>query len=306
MTAITTNFQSLIPIEFFKNLPPFEYTLESFFKVDFSKWDWSQLIPSQDFKWEEGVTPFSNKNFVFMSAIAYVVLVYLIKFSLSGKDVKGFSFNKFPIVHNLILSVWSLIMCVGAIFDIFLLATQTEYGISALFCSPKSNPITGRIYYWHYLYFISKFYEFIDTFIIVLRKKPLIFLHIWHHFIVVIIVWTWFGEGIAYGTVGLLANTLVHVFMYYYYFRTALNPNIRIWWKSYLTSGQIFQFSISFVLAIPFVVQDLFVDPNTGIIGHNCTGYSSFIFTMINNLIFLILFVNFYQGAYRGSRVKTD
>ncbi|EGG18483.1 GNS1/SUR4 family protein [Cavenderia fasciculata] len=289
----------LFPLEYYKSLLPLEYnSFESFVKVDFSKWDWSQLIPSENFKYEEGVTPFSNKNFIFMAIISYLLTVYTIKAAMSNSKLKGFSLGYVSAIHNLILCGWSLVMVLGVAYDAYLIATTTSHGINCIFCSPKSNPFSGRIFYWHYLYFISKFYEFLDTIIIVLKKKPLIFLHIWHHSIVVLIVWTWLPEGIAYGNVGLFANTLVHVFMYYYYFRTSLNPSIRIWWKSYLTSGQLFQFTMSFILAIPFLVQDISYDKETGIVGHSCVGWGGFSFTMMNNLFFLILFMNFYIKTY--------
>lgn len=32
-----------------------------------------------------------------------------------------------------------------------------------------------------YIFYLSKYYEFVDTFILVLRKKPVIFLHVYHH-----------------------------------------------------------------------------------------------------------------------------
>ncbi|GAM18295.1 hypothetical protein SAMD00019534_014700, partial [Acytostelium subglobosum LB1] len=286
----------LIPLDYFKSLLPTEYNLETITRVDFSKWDWNQLIPSNDFVYQEGVTPFSNKNFIFMCIAVYLSIIYGTKLLLSNPKTRGFNLRWFSAIHNLILCVWSLVMCVGITYDAFNMAMNTEYGINGIFCSPKSNPISGRIYYWHYLYFVSKFYEFIDTIIIVLKKKPLIFLHIWHHSIVVLIVWTWLPEGVAYGSVGLFANTLVHVFMYYYYFRTTLNPSVRIWWKNYLTSGQLFQFTMSFVLSVPYLLQDL--DFGVSPIGHKCVGWGPFMFTMFNNLFFLILFMNFYIKTY--------
>ncbi|KAF2074078.1 hypothetical protein CYY_004607 [Polysphondylium violaceum] len=294
----TVDYFSLVPTDYLKSLLPTEYDVSSFFKVDYSKWDWSQLIPSENFQYIEGVTPFSNKNFIFMAIFSYLFCVYFLKFLLSGSKVKGLSLQGFSALHNLILCIWSLGMFVGICYDLFLLFTQTEHGVNALFCSPKANPFSGRVFYWHYMYFVSKFYEFIDTFIIVLKKKPLIFLHIWHHSIVVLIVWTWLPEGVAYGSVGLFANTLVHIFMYYYFFRTSLNPSVRIWWKSYLTSGQLFQFTMSFILSIPFLLQDISISSVTGIIQHSCKGWGPFFFTMINNLIFLILFINFYIKTY--------
>ncbi|KAN0004482.1 hypothetical protein ACTFIZ_010656 [Dictyostelium cf. discoideum] len=303
-TLVSPNYLDLVPIDFMIKLLPSEYTFQSLFEVDYSKWDWNQLIPSKDFKFIEGVTPFTNKNFIFMSIFLYLLTVLSIKVLFNVLNIKGWKLGMISGIHNLILCVWSFLMCAGLSYDLLLLFTSSEHGINALFCSPESNPLTGRIFYWHYLYFISKFYEFIDTLIIVLKRRELIFLHIWHHAIVVLIVWTWL-PGVAYASVGMFANTLVHVFMYYYYFRTSINPSVRIWWKSYLTSGQLFQFSMSFVLAIPFLLQDISLNQTTGKFNHSCKGWGAFGFTMVNNLIFLILFINFYIQTYVKRKSST-
>ena len=44
-------------------------------------------------------------------------------------------------------------------------------------------------------------------------------------------------------------NCLVHVFMYSYYFLAALGPQMQpyLWWKRYLTTGQMVQFCCIFV-----------------------------------------------------------
>lgn len=108
-----------------------------------------------------------------------------------------------------------------------------------------------------YSYYLSKFYELFDTVILVLKKvsqsyyykeltvlkKPIIFLHWYHHAIVILMVWTWIEYGIVfsryyhgslagqfnYYSLGMLANTLVHVFMYYYYYLAARGKSV--WFK---------------------------------------------------------------------------
>ncbi len=44
--------------------------------------------------------------------------------------------------------------------------------------------------------------------------------------------------------VAVVANATVHVFMYYYFSLSALGVNV--WWKKFLTGGQLVQFSLVF------------------------------------------------------------
>ena len=57
---------------------------------------------------------------------------------------------------------------------------------SWLFCTPLGTPATGRIYFWSYIYYISKFYELGDTAILVFKQKPVSFLHVYHHSLVML------------------------------------------------------------------------------------------------------------------------
>lgn len=67
-------------------------------------------------------------------------------------------------------------------------------------------------------YYLSKFYEFVDTAILVLRSKPTSLLHVVHHALVLVMAWLWVDQRQSLQWGGLLTNTLLHVVMYWYYF----------------------------------------------------------------------------------------
>ncbi|RKO92310.1 ELO family, partial [Blyttiomyces helicus] len=147
--------------------------------------------------------------------------------------------------------------------------------------------ISGPLFFTLYIYYLSKFYELFDTVILVLKKKPLIFLHWYHHAIVILMVWSWLQYGITYSSLGTIANTLIHVFMYYYYFVSSLGGNV--WFKRYLTFGQIIQFAVSFILCGPYLHYHF---------KRGCSGWDAFLFSMAVNGSFLFLFVRFYRSSY--------
>jgi hypothetical protein len=51
----------------------------------------------------------------------------------------------------------------------------------------------------------------------------------YHHSVIVVLVWSWLQARWTIHLVGLLLNTLVHVFMYYYFSLAALG--VKVWWK---------------------------------------------------------------------------
>ena len=104
-----------------------------------------------------------------------------------------------------------------------------------------------------------------DTLIIVLRKKSeqLSFLHLWHHFSI-LIVWGWVvntwpsgseGGSAAYAY-GAWINSCIHVIMYAYYGVTAagIRPPVAV--KKSVTTAQLTQFASCILHAITALLID--------------------------------------------------
>ena len=150
-----------------------------------------------------------------------------------------------------------------------------------------------------WLYYVSKFVEFFDTIAFVARKKfqHVSTLQVTHHGIMPVFGWIlvrWLPGG--HESFGGMFNSLVHVVMYSYYFLAALGPSFRkyLWWKKYLTTFQMFQFTCIFLhsMAVVFV--------------YDC-GYpwqfSAFSASIM--LLFFGLFAQFYAQSY-AKKIKEN
>jgi elongation of very long chain fatty acids protein 6 len=82
---------------------------------------------------------------------------------------------------------------------------------------------TGATGFWVMLFIFSKVPELIDTVFIVLRKKPLIFLHWYHHVTVLLFCWNAYATMAGSGLYFVAMNYTVHALMYGYYCLQALN-----------------------------------------------------------------------------------
>lgn len=83
------------------------------------------------------------------------------------------------------------------------------------------------------LFILSKIPELVDTVFIVLRKKPLIFLHWYHHVTVLVFCWNSYVTRAAAGLYFVAMNYTVHAVMYFYFYLQAVKM-IPKWFPSWI------------------------------------------------------------------------
>nr|XP_014098550.2 elongation of very long chain fatty acids protein F [Bactrocera oleae] len=143
-----------------------------------------------------------------------------------------------------------------------------------------------------YTYYLLKIADFADTVFFVLRKRynQVSFLHVYHHILMAggIFIFARYLPG-GHGASLVTVNSAVHAIMYFYYFISALRPELKqsVWWKKHITQAQIAQFLI---LLLHFI---------HGLLDMECK-YPKWAlgFGSIQAVIMLMLFSDFYYKAY--------
>jgi len=254
----------------------------------------SLVRPFKQFEYETGTTPFSAWQWPISFCLGYIVLVFTLKSYMTNKT--AWDMKYFRVVHNFILCFGSLLMFLGLAKEMYLV--WQLYGWEALFCDCNSRQkTTGNLYFWYYVFFLSKFYEFIDTAILILRKRETSFLHVFHHFITAFMCWLGLHTQMSSQWLVVLLNSNVHIFMYYYYLAATLGSDV--WWKKYLTSVQIIQFVIDLGGLYLWYFYKFYL-------GYQCSG-NFFTNTFATSVVtsFLVLFILFYRKAFLTPKNQT-
>lgn len=165
-----------------------------------------------------------------------------VKSSLEQVDPKMKSLKAFVMVHNFILAVFSGIAAWN--FWVLSINHMHKYGLTSAFCDLDESDFwhTGGYGAWSVLFYLSKFYEFIDTFILVLKGKKPSLLQKYHHVGVILIAWGGMATQSGFMFIAACYNSVIHTLMYSYFFYKTLYPQAKIKAARYLTRAQIGQF----------------------------------------------------------------
>ncbi|PYH45870.1 elongation of very long chain fatty acids protein [Aspergillus saccharolyticus JOP 1030-1] len=242
---------------------------------------------ANSFRFVEGQTPLSSLKETSAILVLYYTVVLGGRALMSQRD--PLQLKRLFLIHNLFLSIISAILL--ALFLEQIVPTIAESGLRCAICNLEGG-WTQPMVVLYYMNYLIKYFELLDTVYLVLMKKPLTFLHCYHHGATVFLCYTQLIGTTAISWVVITLNLAVHIVMYWYYFQAA--RGIRIWWKAWVTRGQILQF----VIALGFISYGSFFVyfPQYG----SCVG--AVLATATGDVVissYLVLFVLFYLDTYR-------
>ena len=171
--------------------------------------------------------------------------------------------TRFTFIHSLILAVYSgwtfyntYHIVMSATADI--LANPANSGMTWMSAFMTANcDVSGNVWNnydlgaWVFHFYLSKFYEFIDTWIVYLKGREPIFLQTFHHAGVLLIMWSFVAShNNAMGVCFTVLNSFIHTIMYTYYALAAADIKLNVI-KPYITALQITQFLTGIAYSTP-------------------------------------------------------
>lgn len=147
-------------------------------------------------------------------------------------------------------------------------------------------------------FMLSKIPELIDTFLLVVHKKPIIFLHWFHHTTVLLFCWHGWTQPSMTLLWTAVINFSVHALMYFYYFLASINVRILQPIAPFITLSQIIQM----IIGVIYVGYAIYHDQ---ISGKGCD--TQFLHAQLFLWMFIsygILFSNFFLQRYIYKKPK--
>eukprot|EP00549_Striatella_unipunctata_P025291 CAMPEP_0118713978 /NCGR_PEP_ID=MMETSP0800-20121206/25877_1 /TAXON_ID=210618 ORGANISM="Striatella unipunctata, Strain CCMP2910" /NCGR_SAMPLE_ID=MMETSP0800 /ASSEMBLY_ACC=CAM_ASM_000638 /LENGTH=221 /DNA_ID=CAMNT_0006619611 /DNA_START=282 /DNA_END=947 /DNA_ORIENTATION=- len=201
------------------------------------------------------------------------------------------------------LAVWNLFLSTFSAIGVFRTAPRLFHSFSTmsfrdnLCLDPRIVYGSGSSGLWTALFIYSKFPELFDTFFIVIHKKPLIFLHWYHHITVLLYCWHSYANPAPLGIIFTVMNYSVHASMYFYYFLMAIRMKPKWIRPIVLTAMQIAQMVVGVFFSMMSFYYYL---TDEGCLVQKENNIAAFV--MYGS--YLILFCQFFFSRYFKSQVK--
>ncbi|GMR46574.1 hypothetical protein PMAYCL1PPCAC_16769, partial [Pristionchus mayeri] len=151
--------------------------------------------------------------------------------------------------------------------------------------------------FWCGAFALSKIFELGDTVFVVARKKELIFLHWYHHAVVLVYSFHSSCEAIAGGRWFVFMNYSVHAVMYTYYALAAADFRFPKWCSMIVTVLQTSQMFIGVCISCTV----LYVKMNGGLVQQS---WENLLLCFTIYFSFAILFMNFFIQTYLKKKEK--
>jgi len=144
----------------------------------------------------------------------YFTVVFWLPGVLEARNLK-FNLRWQMIFWNILLAVFSMLGVSRTVPHLY--RGLQEKGFEGTICNDAAWFLNGKSGFWVLLFIYSKIPELVDTLFLVLKRRPVILLHWFHHCTVLMFCWhgyhTKAGPGMWFATM----NFCVHAIMYTYY-----------------------------------------------------------------------------------------
>ncbi|CAD5210492.1 unnamed protein product [Bursaphelenchus okinawaensis] len=246
-----------------------------------------RLSFNEHYTYEKGIAYSKSVQWpAFWISMAYVVVIF---------SIKAWMTNRKPFELRLPLQLWNLWLALFSIGGSLVTSAAlfneiSKYGLVSSYtrCQDFFEGLSGL---WTFWFCMSKIAELGDTIFIVLRKRPLMFLHWYHHVATLNYGIMSIIDRTAFNTWIVWLNFSVHAIMYSYYFLAACKIKCPAAIAQCITFLQITQFVITHLIlfhvgylkAAGYVVD---------------TTWPVYWFCLLMEISYLVLFGNFFYQAY--------
>ncbi|XP_051114426.1 elongation of fatty acids protein 3-like [Andrographis paniculata] len=259
------------------------------------------------FRWSHAQSWGSTWSFLFAAITLYVAGAAVLHFTLLIFRRRRIPLGPLPAVHSLAMALIS-----ATIFAGILLSTAAEIRDTRwlwrrsrskttpfqwLLCFPVGTRPSGRVFFWSYVYYLSRYLHALRAYITVLRHRNLAWFNLVNHSILICSSFLWLEFSQSFQILSILLTSLVYAAVYGYRFWTAIG--LRSACFPFVVNCQILLLCCNLVCHVGVLSLHYLK-------GGGCNGIGAWLFNSVLNAAVLFLFLNFHAKRRRSAAAGAE
>lgn len=253
------------------------------------------------FRWSHIQSWGSTWSFLLTSIAFYLTFCALVHLFLQIFIKRGRTvpLGPIPAAYSLFMALISAVIFSGILLSTAAEIQETRWfwrrsktPFQWLLCFPLGTRPSGRVFFWSYMYYLSRYLHMFRTFFTILRLRKLVSFQLVNNSILTFMSFLWLEFSQSFQVLAILIATLVYSIIYGYRFWTAVGLPCACF---------------PFVLNCQIVLLGCNVACHVGVLSLHfmkggCNGIGAWWFNSVLNGAILFLFLNFYVKMYLGKR----
>ncbi|XP_020218339.1 elongation of fatty acids protein 3-like [Cajanus cajan] len=249
------------------------------------------------FRWSHALCWGSTWSFLVSSIAVYVVVSIFLHLVLAlllrrGKPVP---LGPLPAIHSLSMSLISATIFAGLLVSAAAEIKETRWfwrrsktPLQWLLCFPLGTRPSGRVFFWSYVFYLSRFLHMLRTVLVILRRRKLVFFHLFYHSISTFMSFLWLEFSQSFQVLAILFTPLAYCVTYGHRFWAAIAARRPCF--PLVLNFQIALFGCNVVCHVAVLLLHFFKG--------GCNGIGACLFNALLNAAILLPFLNFYVRVY--------
>ncbi|KAK9053191.1 hypothetical protein SSX86_029823 [Deinandra increscens subsp. villosa] len=252
-----------------------------------------------NFRWSHTQSWGSTWSFLFTSISAYLLLSIILNLLLFTRR-RPVPLGPIPAVHSLAMAVISATIFTGILFSTAAEIRDTRWfwrrnkttAFQWLLCLPLGTRSSGRVFFWSYIFYLTRFLHTLRTFIAILRRRRFSVFRLVNHSVVIVTSFIWLEFSQSFQILAILLTTSIYSAVYGYRFWTAIG--LRGACFPFVINCQMLLLGCNLVCHMGVLMLHL----KKG----GCNGIGAWGFNSVLNVAVLFVFLNFYVKSRRTKR----
>ncbi|XP_051117694.1 elongation of fatty acids protein 3-like [Andrographis paniculata] len=184
------------------------------------------------FRWSHTQSWGSTWSFLFSSIALYLstAVVFHCLLRLLLRHRRPVAVGPLPAFHSLAMALVSATIFTGILVSAAAELRDTRWlrrrlrttPFQWLLCFPIGTRPSGRVFFWSYVYYLSRFLHALRSFLAILRRRKLSFFKLFNHSTLIFSSFLWLEFSQSFQILAILLTSLVYAVVYSYRFWTAV------------------------------------------------------------------------------------